>query len=214
MVRKIKKKKKAHCYVRHHLFLFVSLSPFPSPSPCSACCAYLVPERRKRRWRMRPTNSGGFHLLPPSLSPPSRIPSSESHHALASMFPVELQEDEGERHCVPCNTHPAKFTPSPPPSPPPPTSFPLFTYTFFPTSYSLLLLIVFISAFLSVTFPKFSLLFTFKCILLSVHLCVYTASHGVSCIGSPLRFAHSAVLRAQMPRGQTVTDGGIAGREV
>lgn len=25
---------------------------------------------------------------------------------LASVFPVELQEDDRERHCVPCNTHP------------------------------------------------------------------------------------------------------------
>ena len=31
----------------------------------------------------------------PSSSPPIRVPSSESHHALVSVFPVELQEDEG-----------------------------------------------------------------------------------------------------------------------
>ncbi len=152
---------------------------------------------------MRLTDSGGFLLiLPPSvllaiplsLSPPTRIPSSESHYVLASVFPVELQEDEGERHCVPCNTHPAKFTPSSPLS-----SFthilPLSLFYLFSSSYSLLPSCLFLSFYLSFFLCRFFLHSLCYCsrshkvhITLQQH-CVFVCTyicHSVPCSGSLL----------------------------
>lgn len=132
----------------------------------------------------RPILEGSFNPSSlPSLSPPTRIPSSKSHHVLASVFPAALQEDKEEWHCVPCNTHPAKFTSS-------------FTYILFSYSRSLLLscLLFFIC------FPTFSLLWwatrsLIKCITLQCQ-CVYLCTlYAIVC---PVVEVYSAVLRGHM----------------
>lgn len=159
-----------------YAIIYFSLSPcLPSPPHFPAPPAALIwywrgGRRRRRRWRMRPTNSGGFLLVLasirpslPSLPPPTRIPSSESHHALASVFAVELQEDEGERRCVPsCNKRQAKFIPSPPSTPLSP-SFLFTSFTFFHFTF---------------THPSTILLYL-RASLFLYSLCCYSRSHKV-----------------------------------
>lgn len=209
--------KTAHCYVCHHLFLFVTL-----PLPISLLGLLCLSDMRGGGegggggWGW-PILEGSFssylHPSPlPSLSPSTRVPSSESHPVLASVFPVELQEDKGKRHCVPM-LHTHTHT-QPSSSPPPFSSFTHILPLFLLTSPTLLLSSFSVAStfsspfpfFLSITSPMFSVLWlqlsevhiNLQCV--SVFVCVYTICHSVSCIGSPLWFAHSAVLRAQRPR--------------
>lgn len=78
--------------------------------PSTACCADLLWERKSRMGRGRdeadqfwriPSHSTSIHPFRHAISPPTNIPYRVSRPVLASVFPVELQEDERRQ----CNTH-------------------------------------------------------------------------------------------------------------
>lgn len=94
--------------------IYLSLSPSLPPPP-SRFPALLIWYRR-RRWRMRLTDSGGFLLiLPPSVLlaiPLSAHPCPLQRESSCVSVSVSRRA-AGERGRVPRNKHPAKFIPSP-----------------------------------------------------------------------------------------------------
>ena len=109
----------------------------------------------------------------PSSSPPTRVPSSESHHALVSVFPVELQEDGGESDTAPrvTHTHPSS-------SPPPFSSSSSSILPLFPSSLTLFLSIA-LSPLLSVFSHLPSAVYPHQ-----VHLTQQCVCVGVPCRGT------------------------------
>lgn len=87
----------------------------PSPSPLFALL-FCHGRRRRRRWRIRLTDSAGFLLvLPPSVLlaiPLSTHPCPLQRESSCVSLSVS-RGAAGEPHYVPCNKHPAKFIPSP-----------------------------------------------------------------------------------------------------
>lgn len=175
----------------HHAFI----PRCHSPLPVSLLCLL-----RYRRRRTGLTDSGGF-LLPlpplPSLCTASPVPSSRSHHVLASVFQRSRRRarKSGTVSRV-TNTQPSSSTPPPPPPPPSapspcilPPSFNLPRTS--PPSFSSLLNFVTKGTYFS---PR------------SVYSVCRSVPPRQSTLISSLRLT-------QRPREHRVTDGQIAGRE-
>lgn len=117
--------------------------------------------------------------LHPAVSPPARVIMRQRQ-----CFQQSCRKTR-ERDTVSYVTHTQPSSSPPPFSTSPPKSFPLFTYTFFPTSPS--------TVFISFSFCHFSYILSavhIKCILLSVHLCVCTLQVMVC----PVLAVHSDLL--------------------